>query len=261
MLIRYPGSKDRQAARILRSLDLPKRKLCEPFSGTAAITFACIRAGLVDQVWLNDKDRFVADLWAAVRDYPEQLCDLVSTYEPVAESFYELREQPLSDPLTNAFVTIVLHQISYSGLGRRAGSPIGGRNQTGSYGVGCRWNAVRLCAGIREASGLLNKVHATITSVDWADCPDWTWYVDPPYVVAGASLYREGVSPVSELSDHLFRKAEWWSLSIDDAPVVHDIFSWAHIDYGGQTYLGSGRKKDGPRRTELLITPCSPGLF
>ena len=261
MLIRYPGSKDRQASAILRSLDLTERKICEPFAGTAAITFACLRAGLVDQVWINDKDRFVADLWAVVRDFPDQLCALVNGYEPTADSFYALREHPLSDPVMNAFTTVVLHQISYSGLGRRAGSPIGGRNQRGAYGVGCRWNASRLCSGIRDASGLLNKAHATITNVDWSDCPDWTWYVDPPYVVAGRSLYQEGVSPVRALSDHLLAKTEWWSLSLDDAPIVHDLFAWAHIDFGAQTYLGSGKVTAGPRRTELLITPCSPGLF
>lgn len=43
------------------------------------------------------------------------------------------------------------------------------------------------------------KARAVITNTDWSDCPDWSWYLDPPYVDAGSSLYREGVSQVDVL--------------------------------------------------------------
>lgn len=253
MLIRYPGSKDRHASLILPKLDLRDRRLCEPFAGTAAVTFACLRKGLVDQVWLNDFDRGIADLWTTVRDYPDRLCDLVTGYVPSASSFYALRDKEFDRPDLNAFATIVLHQISYSGLGRRAGSPIGGKDQLGKYKVDCRWNASRLTASIREAHGLLAKVRTVITNTDWSDCPDWSWYLDPPYVDAGSSLYREGVFPVRALRDHLYTKAEWWVLSYDNAPEVQAAYHWAHIDSGGETYLGQTSRK-----TELLITPRAP---
>jgi DNA adenine methylase len=258
MLIRYPGSKDRQAQRILAVLQIADRRLCEPFAGTAAITFACLRAGLLDQAWLNDTDCGVSGLWTTVRDYPDELCTRIAAYEPTAGSFYELRDKELDGPLDNAFATIVLHQISYSGLGRKAGSPIGGRNQQGKYKVGCRWNADRLVSGIREAHGLMSKAHVTVTNLDWSDCPDWTWYADPPYAVAGPSLYREGVSPVTALHDHLRTKGEWWVLSYDNVPEIRDLYEcWAHVDHGGATYLGSTYHTKR-HKSELLITPTAP---
>lgn len=260
MLIRYPGSKDRQADRILAALHIEDRRLCEPFAGTAAVTFACLRRGLLDRAWLNDADSAITDLWTTVRDYPDDLCRLVASYQPSAESFYQLREAEFRSPVDHAFATVVLHQISYSGLGRRAGSPIGGRSQAGKYLVGCRWNRDRLLAGIREAHSLMSKAHVTITNEDWSDCPEWTWYVDPPYAVAGGALYREGVFPVRPLANDLYAKSEWWVLSYDDVPEIQAAYSWAHIDIGGHTYLGNG---DGwsNKKHELLITPKPPDLL
>jgi DNA adenine methylase len=252
MLIRYPGSKDRQAGRLSSSLDLTDRRLCEPFCGTAAVTFACLRNGWLDHVWLNDADRGITDLWSTVRDDPAGLISQIAAYQPSADSFYELRDREFDSPADNAFATVVLHQISYSGLGRKAGSPIGGRDQSGSYKVGCRWNAARLTTGIQRAHDLLAKVHVTITNLDWTDCPEWAWYVDPPYVAAGSSLYRRGVFPVEPLRDHLRGKAEWWSLSYDDVPEIRAAYDWAVMDRECSTYLGRGRQ------AELLITPRHP---
>ena len=261
MLIRYPGSKDRHLDKIMPALapQIEDRRLCEPFAGTAAVTFECLRRGLLDHAWINDIDRGMSDLWATIRDYPDQLCRLVAAYQPTAESFYELRDKDGADPCANAFITVALHQISYSGLGRRAGSPIGGRDQRAKYKVGCRWNAARLIEGIREAHDLMSKANVTITCLDWSDCPAWTWYLDPPYVAAGPDLYREGVFSVRTLADDLYAKPEWWVLSYDNAPDVRAAYEpWAHVDIGGATYLGNGGIGNRTK-IELLITPRPPG--
>lgn len=256
MLIRYAGSKDRATGRILEKLDLSGRKLCEPFAGTAAVVFAAIDSGLVDHVWVNDADPHLADLWLTVRDKPERLIELINGYTPRAQDFYDFKAEGVTaSPVRNAFTTIVLHQISFGGLGRQAGSPIGGARQTGKYLVGCRWNADRLTSKIELLHKLLDSVETVITCGEWASCPPWAWYVDPPYVGAGEDLYRQSGIDHFRLMLRLQAKPQPWVLSYNDNANVRSLYSWATIENGHDTYLNHGRKRTDYRKTELLITP------
>lgn len=259
MLIRYPGSKDRTASIILEQLGgLSERRLCEPFAGTAAVTYEAVRRGLVDYVWLNDIDPFIADLHRAVKDDHLNLVDLISAYTPNVADFYEWRSAAPTDSLTNAFRTIVLHQISFSGLGRKAGSPIGGADQAAAkYKVDCRWNPSLLKSKIRTMHRLLAGVEVTVTSGDWSACPDWAWYVDPPYFEQGSGLYSAGSLDHEALCARLMTKTEPWVLSYDDAAPIHDLYgSWARVEHGLiETYLNHGTPRVNYRKQELLIWP------
>lgn len=257
MLIRFAGSKDRAASRILDHLDLSSRKLCEPFSGTAAVTFAAIEARLVDDIWINDTDRHMVDLWSTVLNNHEHLIELINDYTPRARDFYDFKaEGYTSSAIRNAFTTIVLHQISFGGLGRMAGSPIGGAEQAGKkYTVECRWNADRLTTKINKLHKLLTNVEVHITCKDWSSCPPCPWFVDPPYVVAGEGLYQSSGLDHLKLMRHLKRKRQPWTLTYDDAEEIRAIYSWATIQNGHQTYLNHGGKRANYRKTELLITP------
>jgi DNA adenine methylase len=257
MLIRFAGSKDRAAQRILEYLDLSKRRLCEPFAGTAAVTFAAIEAGLVDHVCINDLDRYLIDLWSTVLHNHERLIELVADYTPRAQDFYDFKaEGYTSSAVRNAFTTIVLHQISFGGLGRMSGSPIGGADQRGKkYTVECRWNAARLTSKIAKLHNLLASVDVRLTSTDWSACPTWAWFVDPPYVEAGKGLYRSSALDHLKLMRHLRDKQQPWVLTYDDAEEIRDIYKWAAIEKGHDTYLNHGGKRTNYRKTELMIMP------
>ena len=255
MLIRYPGSKDRAAGMILGWLDLPDRRLCEPFCGTAAVSFAAIARGLVDQVVLNDVDRGIVDLWSTVRDRPGELVERIRGYIPDVEDFYRWRITDRDDPVENAFAMIVLHQISFSGLGRAAGSPIGGRQQLGTYLVDVRWSPNLLVAEVNRLHGLMSTVDVIVTQGEWWTCPDrMAWFVDPPYVDVGAALYRYGTVDHAALADHLRTKVAPWVLTYNDVPAVRDLYGWAHVQAGMRTYLNHG---GAATKVEALITPTS----
>jgi DNA adenine methylase len=258
MLIRFAGSKDRAAQRILDNLDLSSRKICEPFAGTAAVTFAAIEAGLVDHVWINDLDRHMIDLWGTVLRNHERLVELVADYKPRARDFYDFKSEGYtSSAVRNAFTTIVLHQISFGGLGRMAGSPIGGADQTGKkYTVECRWNADRLTSKINKLHRLLASVEVRLTCDDWSTCPSWAWFVDPPYVVAGEGLYQSSGLDHLKLMRHLRRKKQPWVLTYDDAEEIRAIYAWAAIQNGHDTYLNHGGPRASYRKTELMIRPA-----
>jgi DNA adenine methylase len=258
MLIRFAGSKDRAAKQILNYLDLSNRRICEPFAGTAAVTFAAIEAGLVDQVHINDVDRHLIDLWSTVLNNHWRLIELVGDYTPRAKDFYDFKSEGYtSSPVRNAFTTIVLHQISFGGLGRMAGSPIGGADQRGKkYTVECRWNADRLISKIKELHGLLASVEVvTLTSHDWTACPRWAWFVDPPYSVAGKGLYQFSALDHLGLMRHLRQKRQPWVLTYDDDKhgEIRGLYKWAKVQNGMDTYLNHGGKPS--RKTELMIMP------
>lgn len=240
MLIRYPGSKDRHL-RFLREFIDPiasrSRSVVEPFAGTASITFDLLRRGVVDGYQINDIDESMASLWRVVRDDPQTLTRLVEGYAPAVDDFYEFREHPGETEIERAFRKIVLHQISYSGLGAAAGSPIGGRAQKSAYTVDCRWSPRRLVKGIAECHDLLSSHPGTITSGSWESAVDAAVetgsfiYLDPPYIDQGAKLYANGSMDHAALAERL-RGAVGadWLISYDNAEDVASLYGdWADV--------------------------------
>lgn len=263
MLIRYPGSKDKHM-RFLAD-KIPARRLCEPFAGTAAVTFALLREGQLASVWINDIDPGIAALWTAVRSAPAQLARKVERYTPSARDFYEFKEHPHAPTaVETAFRKIVLHQISYSGLGLKAGSPIGGRDQRGTYKADCRYNGAKLSAKVRELGKLLASCSdVEVTSLPWdevlPEATDYFLYLDPPYVVRGKELYAHGELDHGALARALYLR-DSWLLSYDDAPEVRDLYEpWARVDTEPvRSHLHHKKISD------VVIAPYSlhmPGLF
>lgn len=237
MLIRYPGSKDQHLKYLERHL-LPFAQrysaVAEPFSGTAAITFFLLKKKLVNKYWINDFDSAMAALWTVVRDNPDELIALIEQYTPRAEDFYAFKADGGTTLMELAFRKVVLHQISYSGLGPKAGSPIGGKNQTGKYKVDCRWRPHLLKKKILNCSALLNSAESTITSLSWEQMltpaleVGYFVYLDPPYYAQGNSLYSNGTIDHAGLAQSL-QGSENWMVSYDDAPEVRDMYSWADV--------------------------------
>ncbi len=104
-------------------------------------------------MWINDIDPGIASVWHSVINEPATLIDLIESYTPNVDDFWLFKKQ-LTDScaeqqytkLELAFKKIVVHQFSYSGLGVKAGSPIGGKTQIDEqgnkkkYAFDCRWS-------------------------------------------------------------------------------------------------------------------------
>lgn len=283
LFLRYPGSKAKLCRHILAAMpDFAAGRLwatklktyAEPFFGTGAIGWQLIRLFPDDntvRVLINDKDLGIASLWKCVRDVPDDLVKLVEDFEPSAQAFYEFkaRDGDLSvDVVQRAFEKIALHQTSFSGLGYKAGGPLGGRDGRGrsgkgEYDVKCRWRVGRLVKGIYTCNARLRAMKdPQITCKDFepflsALRPGDFAYLDPPYYLQGPALYRHSMSH----EDHarlasLLRRAPFrWLLSYDDRAAVRDLYAWAEIRPFEMT--PTVRTSRTPRRksSELLITP------
>jgi len=263
---RYPGGKRKLGKKIiqtLRSMRYDVDEYREPFFGGGAVglKFFADKPG-IHRAWFNDFDLPLAKLWTlAIWDHDE-LADRMLSYEPAASDFYRFKEslttatrdEVLADPVKYAFQKIVIHQISYSGLGTRAGGPIGGRNQTGRWTVECRWNAENMLKKIAKTRKLLENIDVRgncCSSDDFEHCITddscrALLYVDPPYWEQGESLYQCGFTEddhirLAELLKHTHHK---WVLSYDACLQVQELYKWAMIETLDVSYsINTARRK------------------
>lgn len=276
-MIRYPGSKEKIARLIIqrfpdalrvgalfRSSRLEYR---EPFFGAGAVGFKVL-GGIAEPdytVWINDLDYGVRCLWQAVYDVPNELAEYVRGFVPSVEVFYKFRAEDGRrdlDPLEAGFRKLALHQTSFSGLGVKAGGPIGGRQQSSRFNVDCRWNASRLCLGIARLHKLLHRFSGVrITGLDFTSliigAPAHAFiYADPPYVEKGGALYKHSFQEADHyrLAQALRACQAAWVLSYDDHPLVRELYAWARIERVNVTYTAA--VADGRRRkhSEVVIS-------
>ncbi len=264
-MFRYPGGKSRLYKHIEPYLmERYNGSLIIPFVGAGHVTTRFLKKKTPNFVWLNDIDFGITSFWKAVYFYPLKFLNKLKKYEPIKEDFYiykdildDVKSAPagVEDITDIALIKLVIHQISYSGLGCMAGGPIGGKNQTSKYDVGCRWNPTNLAKSIWETHLNLKKSEVRITSWDFrqvlADnrC-DGTLYLDPPYYEQGSALYTNSLTKEDhwELSELLFNRKEW-VLSYDDNSFIHNLYNFASIHSLDTTYSIKGARQ----RKELLI--------
>lgn len=210
--IRYPGNKAKLYHHIyevmpdfVNSGPLFTRNLecyCEPFFGSGAIGWRImrhLRSGRKDIV-INDKDLGIASLWKVVRDCPLELIELIRGFQPTKEKFYEFKERDGVegiDIVQRAFEKLVLHQTSFSGLGVKAGGPLGGKEGRSEYNVDCRWKMARLIRGITACHTTMKRMRSVevycfdFSTLLSSKVPENAFvYLDPPYYKQGESLYK-----------------------------------------------------------------------
>lgn len=281
-MIRYPGSKDKIAALLLRSFppnvttplfgQQQRLEYREPFFGGGAVGFRALALlPAPTTVWINDLDYGLVCLWTAVRDDHENLIDQVQRFTPSVDAFYQFKEQDRAlfkgvDVTTAGFRKFALHQMSFSGNGAMAGGPIGGREQRSEYNVNCRWRPTRHCVEIQERHRILTGFRrpVRITRKDFTTLIDGApghafVYADPPYFKAGPQLYKHafGLTDHQRLAASLRNSRAQWVLSYDDQDEIRALYdeTWADIREAAITYTTAVARGRRRKNSELIITP------
>jgi len=255
---RYPGGKNKIKSIIidkLNSLYKPGVEYIEPFFGGGSIGLNCA----FHKMWINDKDIGIYSLWFSVIHTPNKLNELIWGFRPSVDVFYQYKEDLLSnkqhDILQLAFKKLVVHQLSYSGLGVKSGGPLGGKAQNSKYKIDCRWSPDYICKKIDIIHNNLAKKDVKCTCQDFStlvDIPNSLLYLDPPYWEKGKDLYQEWFTPKNHgrLCDMLKKTPNKWVLSYDDCSYIRELYNWAKIEEITVNY----NIKTSRTRTELLIT-------
>jgi len=256
--MRYPGGKTKLLSAIAKYIPNNFSEYREPFFGGGSVGLHILREG-VKHSWINDLDYGIYSFWKSVKDQPDELIKKVLAYVPSAKDFYQIQDDFLAKKimptLDAGFKKLVIHQISFSGLGVKAGSPIGGRNQTGKWLVGCRWNPKNIEKEIRRSNKLL--VNTLITNVDFngvivKDSARSVFvFIDPPYYNKGNDLYLCGFDQHEKLSELLMKSKFDWVLTYDDCPEIRKLYRFANIHRVDVNYT----IKTSRQRKELIICP------
>ena len=256
-LMRYPGSKLKHMPFLKQYIPTSSHAYADVMVGSGAFSISALSSHKVSALYLNDIDFGIYSLWYMVKNFPDTLVHRIQEYTPNSEDFYAYKEETPTDIEKAAFQKLVLHQISYSGLGEAAGSPIGGRKQQGKYKVGCRWNADIISKKIHRAHYLLTSTRTYIYNLDAlalvSSIPeDILVYADPPYVEQGKSLYKYGDFPHASFAS-LIQERGNFLISYDDCPLVRSLYSKSNIvPVQVTSHLKHSKIQD------VLITPSVP---
>jgi DNA adenine methylase len=210
--------------------------------------------GVVEHVHVNDADPAIADFWRAATQQSDQLVAMVAS-EPIdMDAWHHWRSVMLGNvpgsDLERGFATLFMNRTNRSGILK--GGVIGGKAQAGDYKINARFMREELCsrlerigthaAGIHvyeeDAHQLLLRCHQFLPAKSLV-------YLDPPYYVKGAGLYRnfykheDHVRIAKLLGSERFRRP--WVVSYDNADEIKEMYAYATPYAYGLNYTAQRR--------------------
>lgn len=267
----YPGGKSKAAKKIFATLSLDTiahKWYVEPFAGGFSMGLHSIPITGA-KPWINDIDVDLYSLWVATIHHTEELCDLVCSQSVTKDTFYELQEKILyprefaqNQIMERAIDKLVVHKVSFSGMGEMAWSPAGGKNQTGKWKFDRHWNVNSICDQILKVSKAMKGAKVTCfkyQNVLQTKNKRVLLYVDPPYVEAGRKCYKHSFTEKDHrnLASLLVASIHKWIVSYDDHPLVQELYAGFNVmNLDLPYYMSSRGRKGQPLKKvgELLIT-------
>lgn len=259
--LRYPGGKARFApliADVMVRNRLTGGHYLEPYAGGAGVALILLMDDVVEHIHINDADPAVAVFWRMATQQTAALTEMVANEPVTMEAWHHWRAVMLgltaADDLQRGFATLFMNRTNRSGILK--GGVIGGKAQCGDYRLDARFMRDQLCQrleriGLRadgitvheeDAHHLLLRCHQFLPSKSLI-------YLDPPYYVKGAGLYRnfyqhEDHEKIARLlGSTRFRRP--WVVSYDNAAEIRAMYGYARsFTYGlhytaQQRYTGS----------------------
>lgn len=255
--LRYPGGKARFApliAGLIADNNLTCGHYLEPYAGGAGVALSLLVEDIVEHVHINDADPAIADFWRAATQQSDQLVSMVAS-EPInMDAWHHWRGVMLGtvqgSALERGFATLFMNRTNRSGILK--GGVIGGKAQAGDYKINARFMREELCVRLarigahadgihvyeEDAYQLLLRCHEFLPAKSLI-------YLDPPYYVKGAGLYRnfykheDHVRIAKLLGNDRFRRP--WVVSYDNADEIKEMYAYATPYAYGLNYTAQRR--------------------
>lgn len=267
--LRYPGSKPNLVEyfeSFLRENLLWGRELVEPYAGSASLSLALLRSGAVSNAVLVERDPLLYAFWKQVKQDPDALCRrlrgvsvTLATWRRM-QKFLVVDRPSQADTLDLATACVFLNRTNFSGI--LGAKPIGGMSQGSGYKIDCRFNKLRVIAGIESVAELAPKFRVVFgdaiaflrQNARAFEQRASVVYVDPPYYLQGRKLYRYHYSDPDHLRLAAFLDASAfrWVVSYDNHPVIRRLFKNQTVVPIWLNYV----VKQSRRASELLISNC-----
>lgn len=199
--LRYPGGKRRLThvvTCLLEENELTNIEYVEPYAGGAAIALALLFEEHAATVHINDLSRPVYAFWYTALNDTVDLCRRVERVRVTMREWERQRavydDRETADLVELGFAALFLNRTNRSGI--IGGGVIGGKEQTGAWGLDARFNRDELVQRIRRVGRYRNRialyqqdalpfVQQTLPKLGSST---FTFF-DPPYLQNGTDLY------------------------------------------------------------------------
>lgn len=262
--LRYPGGKSvlfSFVSSVISSCGCAGGKYVEPFAGGAGLALRLLQAKTVSSIVINDFDDQVFAFWDAAVNHSERFIEVFDETEPTIQEWHRQRDllKNSDDPLEVGFAFFFINRTSRSGVAN--GGVIGGLAQQGAYKVDARYNKASLrnkLLFLQENANRISVRHVDGASLvrDLAREVNAFFFIDPPYVQKGRSLYLNALqkSDHEDLASvlHVAGDANWL-LTYDDDPLIRGLYKSEICGTYQLDYSAHGRRK----AAELMIASDS----
>ena len=273
--LRYPGGKSRLAGFLQRTLSLNDLGGCsyyEPYAGGAGAAIRLLADGHVSHLHLNDADRRIYALWAAILNHTQEFVDRIMCVPLTIPEWHKQHAICASGSKARlfdlGFAAFYMNRCNRSGILVGSG-PIGGYDQTGQWGIDARFSRENLAARILSLGRLRDRISLAnqdalsflVNSLPRGKARSKVFvYLDPPYVAEGKRLYLNHYQAADHraLSAYILRQNQLpWIMSYDDNALVRELYSQSARLYLFSLRYSLQRRGLGQ---ELLIVPRNINL-
>lgn len=256
--LRYPGGKSqfyKQVVNVMIQNGIKHATYIEPFAGGAGVAMRLLIEGIVDKIIINDIDYAIYAFWDTVLNNNEWICEKIRNVN-VDCAEWEKQKAIYKDPKSHSikdlgFAVLFLNRCNRSGI--LSAGPIGGKNQTGNYKIDCRFNKENLITIIRMIGMFRTRIQlynldASILMEQLKNETNSFWFIDPPYYVKGAELYKNSFKP----SDHKYLSEvikscladRAWILTYDVQEEIYSLYREFNHELISLTYTVENKKKE-----------------
>lgn len=244
---RYPGGKAFLANHLEQRIVLNPGidTYAEPYAGGAGAAIELLARGIVEYLHLNDFDRRVHAAWWSLLQRTEEFIARIEATKVNLDTWYACRElvqtnAPDTDRFELGFATYFLNRTNHSGVIIGAG-PIGGYNQSGKWLMHVRWYPETMVKRIRWLGERRDRIRLSnldgmsfLQSFDTTSAARTFFFVDPPYVSAGAKLYMNAMDNMKHRDLAAFLTGPisppHWLVTYDDCQLINMAYAEARIE-------------------------------
>lgn len=244
--LRYPGGKT-QVYEYIRELVQVNQSstYIEPYMGGAGVALKLLVNGDVKKIMVNDYDKSIYAFWYSVLNYTDELIDMIDQTDITIGEWEKQREiqfkkEDVEDLLKLGFSTLFLNRTNRSGI-LKAGV-IGGRKQSGTYKLDCRFNKevliekIKIIASYKSKIKLYNMDAEKFIKLSISKTKNSLTFFDPPYYDKGSVLYTNFYSHQNhvDLKDTIASHMEGkkWILTYDLCQEIKEIYSdFDNVEY------------------------------